>query len=64
MASAERQVQEFLERRARSEVTTDQLLNAIYLVTSGSRHEGRSPDEVKALDAVARAIMRPLSGSE
>lgn len=64
MASAERQVREFLEQRARSEVTTDQLLNAIYLVTSGSRREGRSADEVTSLDSVARAVMRPLSGPE
>lgn len=64
MASAERQVREFLERRSRSEVTTDQLLNAIYLATSGSRHEGRSADEVAALDSIARAVMRPLSGPE
>lgn len=62
--SAERQVREFLERRARSEVTMDQLLNAIYLVTSGSRYEGRSADDVASLDAVASAVMRPLSDLE
>jgi|SRR5215467_1690268 len=63
-ALAEGQVREFLERRARSEVTTDQLLNAIYLVTSGSRYQEHSADDVASLDAIASAVMRPLSGPE
>jgi MoxR-like ATPase len=63
-AVAERHVREFLNRRNRSEVTTDQLLNAIYLATSGSRHENRSAEEIDSLDDVASAVMRPLSGPE
>jgi len=63
-ATAERLVHEFLDRRTRSEVTTDQLLNAIYLATSGSRYKDRSPEEVASLEDVASAVMRPLSGTE
>jgi MoxR-like ATPase len=63
-AAAERHVREFLDRRTRSEVTMDQLLNAVYLTTSGSRYQGRSPEEVASLDEVASAVMRPLSGTE
>jgi MoxR-like ATPase len=63
-ATAERHVREFLDRRTRSEVTTDQLLNAVYLATSGSRHQGRSPEEIASLEDVASAVMRPLSGTE
>ncbi|TWD13141.1 dynein-related subfamily AAA family protein [Streptomyces sp. T12] len=54
----------FLARRERSEVTTDQLLNAVYLATSGSRHEDRTPEEAASLEAVVQAVMRPLTGSE
>ena len=63
-AGAGRHVREFLDRRTRSEVTTDQLLNAVYLATSGSRHQGRSPQEIASLEQVASAVMRPLSGTE
>jgi hypothetical protein len=63
-ATAERHVREFLDRRTRSEVTTDQLLNAVYLATSGSRYQGRSPEEIASLEDVANAVMRPLSGTE
>jgi MoxR-like ATPase len=63
-AAAGRHVREFLGRRTHSEVTTDQLLNAVYLATSGSRHEGRSPEEIASLEDVASAVMRPLSGPE
>ena len=63
-AAAERHVREFLDRRTHSEVTTDQLLNAVYLAMSGSRHQGRSPQEIASLDEVASAVMRPLSGTE
>lgn len=60
--AAEQHVQTFLARRDRSEVTTDQLLNAVYLATSGSRHEDRTPEEVASLDEVVDAVMRPLTG--
>jgi MoxR-like ATPase len=63
-ATAGRHVREFLGRRTHSEVTTDQLLNAVYLATSGSRHEGRSREEIASLEDVASAVMRPLSGPE
>ena len=63
-AVAGRHVQEFLNRRMHSEVTTDQLLNAVYLATSGSRYDGRSPEEAASLEDVASAVMRPLTGSE
>ena len=63
-ASAKRHVREFLDRRNRSEVTTDQLLNAIYLATSGSRYDGRSAEEIASIDDVVSAIMRPLSSPE
>ena len=63
-AGAGRHVREFLDGRTRSEVTTDQLLNAVYLATSGSRHQGRSPQEFASLEQVASAVMRPLSGTE
>lgn len=63
-AAADHHLQEFLARRTRSEVTTDQLLNAVYLATSGSRYEGRTAEEVASLDEVASAVMRPLSGPE
>ena len=60
-AAAATQVTAFLEKRETAEVTTDQLLNAVYLATSGGRHENRTPDEVAALHDVAAAVMRPLS---
>lgn len=63
-SAADRHVHAFLAKRERAEVTTDQLLNAVYLATSGSRHEGRAPEEVAALDDVVNAVMRPLTGSE
>ncbi len=62
--AAAEHVATFLARRKRSEVTTDQLLNAVYLATSGSRHEDRTPEEAATLDAVVQAVMRPLTGSE
>lgn len=60
-AAADTQVQAFLTRRERAEVTTDQLLNAVYLATSGSRHAGSAPEEVAALDDVVNAVMQPLN---
>lgn len=62
-AAADRHVQRFLALRDRgSEVTTDQLLNAVYLATAGSRYEGRSTDEVASFDDVVAAVMRPFTG--
>jgi MoxR-like ATPase len=63
-AAADRHVSAFLAKRERAEVTTDQLLNAVYLATSGSRHDDNSPKEATALDEVVNAVMRPLTGSE
>ncbi|MFF3460491.1 AAA family ATPase [Streptomyces sp. NPDC002730] len=63
-ATAGHLVNSFLAKREISEVTTDQLLNAVYLATAGSRHDGRSPEEVASLDEVAQAVLRPLSGPE
>lgn len=62
--AADRHVRAFLAKRERAEVTTDQLLNAIYLATSGSRHENSSPVEAAELDEVVNAVLRPLTGSE
>lgn len=50
-------IREFLTRRARGDLATDQLLNAIYLATSGSR-----PPEAK-LQEIIEAIMRPLDAN-
>jgi MoxR-like ATPase len=56
-AAADEHVQVFLSKRDRGEaVTTDQLLNAVYLATSGSSD--------RSLDEVVNAVMRPLTGSE
>jgi MoxR-like ATPase len=63
-AAAQRQVADFLSRRTHAEVTTDQLLNAIYITTSGGRGDSLSPDEHASLNDVAEAIMRPISGTE
>ena len=60
-AAAERYVDEFLDRRTRSEITTDQLLNAVYLATSGSRYQGRPAGDVASLEDVIDAVMRPLT---
>jgi MoxR-like ATPase len=63
-AEADRHVRAFLAKRERAEVTTDQLLNAVYLATSGSRYEGKSPEEVIKLDELVDAVLRPLTGPE
>ncbi len=47
-------IQEFLNRRERGDLATDQLLNAIYLATSGSRPQGAT------LQELTDAILRPL----
>jgi MoxR-like ATPase len=61
--AAERYVEQFLARRERSEVTTDQLLNAVYIATAGSRYENRSADEIATFDEVVDSVMRPLTGT-
>jgi MoxR-like ATPase len=56
-AAAREHVSTFLAKRDRGEaVTTDQLLNAVYLATSGSSD--------RSLDEVVKAVMHPLTGSE
>ncbi|RAY12807.1 MoxR family ATPase [Actinomadura craniellae] len=50
-------IRAFLERSSQRDLATDQLLNAIYLATSGTR-----PPEAKLRDLVD-AIMRPLDGA-
>lgn len=47
-------IREFLSRRERGDLATDQLLNAIYLATSGSRPPGAT------LQQLTDAILRPL----
>ncbi|GAA3954038.1 MoxR family ATPase [Actinomadura viridis] len=47
-------IAEFLDRRARGDLATDQLLNAIFLATSGSR-----PPE-STLRELVEALLRPL----
>jgi MoxR-like ATPase len=63
-AAAQRQVAYFRSRRTHAEVTTDQLLNAIYITTSGGRGDSLSLEEYASLNDVAEAIMRPISGTE
>ena len=47
-------IEDFLNRRERGDLATDQLLNAIYLATSGSRPEGESRDRL--LDRLLRTL--------
>lgn len=58
--AGEQEIQKFLTRRTQSDMATDQLLNAIFLVTSGSM----APETT--LKELAEAVLRPLdaSGSE
>ncbi|GIG59440.1 ATPase AAA [Longispora fulva] len=53
-ADSDELVNAFLEQRYRSEVATDQLLNAIYLVTSGIRPPEATRERLRA------ALLRPL----
>ncbi|MFC6883325.1 MULTISPECIES: AAA family ATPase [Actinomadura] len=53
-AAGEEIIREFLDRRAQGDLATDQLLNAIFLATSGSR-----PPETTLAELV-EAILRPL----
>jgi MoxR-like ATPase len=62
LAMAEGKVEEFLRRREHAEITTDQLLNAVYLVTSGSRNAAGATEEHAALEDAASAVLRPLAG--
>jgi MoxR-like ATPase len=57
--AAKKHIEAFLAKRDRFEVTTDQLLNAVYLATSGSR----SPEEA-SFDGVINAVLRPLTDLE
>lgn len=50
-------IERFLERRADGDIATDQLLNAIYLSTSGSR----APDET--LERLESVLLRPLDSA-
>jgi MoxR-like ATPase len=51
-------ITEFLNRRTRGELSTDQLLNAIYLRFSGLRPEGETPAQLA--DAVLPYLSRPI----
>jgi MoxR-like ATPase len=51
-------IQEFLTRREHGDLATDQLLNAIYLATSGAR-----PPEA-TLREITEAVLRPLDVTE
>lgn len=53
-AASEGLITDFLDRRDRGDLATDQLLNAIYLATSGSRLPGST------LRELTDAILRPL----
>ncbi|MGI5499260.1 AAA family ATPase [Lentzea sp. CA-135723] len=55
-SAAEERIRDFLALRDRAEVTTDQLLNAIYLATSGSGHH-------HSVEDVIDAVLRPLNGT-
>jgi MoxR-like ATPase len=59
-AASERLIDEFLTRRADGALATDQLLNAVYLATSG----GRPPESklTELLDTVLRPIEMPGAG--
>ncbi|WP_119727840.1 AAA family ATPase [Thermomonospora amylolytica] len=50
-------IAEFLERRSRGDLATDQLLNAIFLATSGAR----APES--AMETLREAILRPLDAT-
>ena len=63
-AAAQQQVAEFLSRRTHTALTTDQLLNAIYIATSVSWEDSKSLDESISLDEIASAIMQPLFDAE
>lgn len=58
---ARNQVREFLDRRRRGHLTTDQLLNAVYLTTSGSRYASGLPS---SFADVVDAVLQPLGGAE
>ncbi|MEU9016260.1 AAA family ATPase [Actinomadura sp. NPDC048394] len=59
-AGSEELIEKFLARRADGALATDQLLNAVYLATSGSRPPDGKLDEI--LDAVLRPIEMPGAG--
>lgn len=58
---ARRRVADFLGRRGqRTDLTTDQLLNAVYLATSGSRQNGR---QAASIEEVIDAVLAPRTGT-
>ncbi|MBP2330142.1 MoxR-like ATPase [Kibdelosporangium banguiense] len=59
--AAQQHIVDFLERRKHAEVTTDQLLNAVYLATSGSRHATGDPG---SFNDMVDAVLRPVADSE
>ncbi|TDC80216.1 ATP-binding protein [Actinomadura sp. 7K507] len=59
-AASDRLIEDFLARRADGALATDQLLNAVYLATSGSRPPETKLEEI--LDTVLRPIERPGAG--
>jgi len=52
-------IERFQKRRKQGELSTDQLLNAIYL----TRHGFNMGDGQEGLDALSNTIWKPLSGS-
>ncbi|MER5262752.1 MoxR family ATPase [Actinosynnema sp. NPDC002837] len=54
-AVARRHIEDFLARRDQVELTTDQLLNAVYIAMSGG--------DVDSMDDVVQALLKPLSGT-
>src|SRR5690606_40678538 len=55
-------IEQFLARRADGALATDQLLNAVYLATSGSRPPETKLQEI--LETVLRPIERPGRSEE
>lgn len=49
-------VADFLSRRAKADLATDQLLNALYLASSGVRLYGQEKDKDKLIDAILRYL--------
>ena len=60
-ADAEERIGRFLSLQSRSEVTTDQLLNAVYLATSGARANGNETGDDLAFEDVITAVLQPLT---
>ncbi|AGM07149.1 AAA ATPase [Amycolatopsis keratiniphila] len=54
-AVARQHIEDFLAKRDQAELTTDQLLNAVYIAMSGN--------DVESMDNVVQALLKPLSGT-